>query len=85
MDKRVEQGCLCTGDSNLLSTNMKVILPDQAPKDIIFGPGTVGLFLNELGVNPLEVIVSRNGTLVPEQAVIGGEDEIRVIRIAHGG
>ena len=35
--------------------------------------------------NPLEVIVSRNGTLVPEQAVIGGEDEIRVIRIAHGG
>jgi sulfur carrier protein len=64
---------------------MKVILPDQDPKNIVFGPSTVGLFLNELGLNPLEVIVSRNGTLVPEQAVIGGEDEIRVIRIAHGG
>ncbi|MGB7994404.1 MoaD/ThiS family protein [Methanoregula sp.] len=64
---------------------MKVILPDHAPKDMVFGPGTVGSLLNELGINPLAVIVSRNGILVPEQAVIGGEDEIRVIRIAHGG
>ena len=35
--------------------------------------------------NPLEVIVSRNGNLVPEEAAIGRDDEIRIIRIAHGG
>ena len=64
---------------------MKIILPDQAPKEIEFGHGTVSNLLKELGINPLEVLVSRNGTLVPEETVIGREDEIRVIRIAHGG
>ena len=37
------------------------------------------------GINPNEVIVSRNGTLIPEDTVVGGDDEIRLIRIAHGG
>ena len=49
------------------------------------GPGTVAALLQEMGINPLEVMVARNGTLVPEQAAIGGDDEIRIIRIAHGG
>jgi sulfur carrier protein len=64
---------------------MRVILPDQGIRVMEQGPGTVGALLHEIGVNPLEVIVSRNGNLVPEQAVIGGNDEIRIIRIAHGG
>ena len=49
------------------------------------GPVTVAALLHELGINSLAVMVARNGTLVPEQAEIGGNDEIRVIRIAHGG
>ena len=64
---------------------MKVILPDRGTLIMEQSPGTVAALLNELGINPLEVMVSRNGTLVPEQAVIGGDDEIRIIRIAHGG
>ena len=64
---------------------MKVILPDQGVRMMEEGPGTVGALLHEIGINPLEVIVSRNGKLVPEQAAIGGDDEIRIIRIAHGG
>jgi len=64
---------------------MKVILPDQGIRVMEQGPGTVGALLHEIGVNPLEVIVSRNGKLVPGQAAIGGDDEIRIIRIAHGG
>jgi sulfur carrier protein len=64
---------------------MKVILPDQGVRVMEEGPGTVGELLHEIGINPLEVIVSRNGKLVPEQAAIGGDDEIRIIRIAHGG
>ncbi|HVP97127.1 MAG TPA: MoaD/ThiS family protein [Methanoregula sp.] len=48
-------------------------------------PGTVAALLHELGINPLEVMVARNGTLVPEQATLRGTDEIRIIRIAHGG
>jgi sulfur carrier protein len=64
---------------------MKVILPDQGIRVIGEGPGTVAALLHDLGINPLEVMVARNGTLVPEQAAIGGDDEIRIIRIAHGG
>ena len=78
-------GCLCPRLSYYLLTKMKVILPDQGVRVIEGGPRTVGALLHEIGANPLEVIVSRNGKLVPEQATIGGDDEIRIIRIAHGG
>ena len=61
---------------------MKVILPDQGVRVMEDSPGAL---LHGIGINPLEVIVSRNGKLVPEQAAIGGDDEIRIIRIAHGG
>jgi len=64
---------------------MRVILPDQGIRVMEQGPGTVAALLRELGINPLEVMVARNGTLVPEQAAIGRDDEIRIIRIAHGG
>lgn len=64
---------------------MKVILPDQGVRVLEQAPETVGALLISLRIRPLEVIVSRNGVLVPEQAVIGGDDEIRIIRIAHGG
>jgi sulfur carrier protein len=64
---------------------MKIILPDQGTRVIERGPDSVEKILHELGINPLEVIVSRNGTLVPENAVVGADDEIRIIRISHGG
>jgi sulfur carrier protein ThiS len=64
---------------------MKVILPDQGVRVMEYCPMTVGALLHTLGINPLEVIVSRNGNLVPEQAAISMTDEIRIIRIAHGG
>ncbi|WP_325411704.1 MoaD/ThiS family protein [Methanoregula sp.] len=64
---------------------MRVILPDQGIRMVKNDPGTVAALLHELGINPLEVMVARNGTLVPEQATLRGTDEIRIIRIAHGG
>ena len=64
---------------------MKIILPDRACRETGPGPVTVEALLQELGFNPLEVIVSRNGTLVTEDALVENDDEIRIIRIAHGG
>jgi sulfur carrier protein ThiS len=64
---------------------MKIILPDQSTHVAGNSPGTVEALLLALGINPLEVIVSQNGALVSEHAVIGDADEIRIIRIAHGG
>jgi len=48
-------------------------------------PASVEQILSDLGINPLEVIISRNGTLVPEDAIVEADDEIRIIRISHGG
>jgi len=67
------------------SQQMKVMLPDRTERVMDPGPATVGELLSGLGLHHQEVIVARNGTLVPEQAAIGGDDEIRIIRIAHGG
>lgn len=64
---------------------MKVILPDNTTRILEECPASVEALLLSLGINPLEVIVSRNGTLVSETAAIGRDDEIRIIRIAHGG
>ncbi len=64
---------------------MKILLPDKSCRDA--GPGQVSVeaLLADLGFDPVDVIVSRNGTLVTEDAVVGNDDEIRIIRIAHGG
>ncbi len=41
--------------------------------------------LADLGINPEEVVIAKNGSLVTELETVGGEDEIRVYRISHGG
>jgi sulfur carrier protein len=64
---------------------MKLILPDQKTIDIDRVPAPVEKVLLELGINPLEVIVVRNGKMISEDTVVQADDEIRVIRIAHGG
>jgi len=64
---------------------MKLILPDQKTIDIDRVPAPVEKVLLELGINPLEVIVARNGKTISEDTVVQADDEIRIIRIAHGG
>ncbi len=64
---------------------MKLILPDRSIRVIEPGPATVEAVLQREGINPLEVMVSRNGILITEDTVVSGDDEIRIIRISHGG
>ena len=64
---------------------MKLILPDQKTIDIDHVPAPAEKILLEMGINPLEVIVARNGKMISEDTVIQEDDEIRIIRIAHGG
>jgi sulfur carrier protein len=64
---------------------MKLILPDPKTIDIDGVPAPVEKVLIELGINPLEVIVVRNGKMISEDTVVQADDEIRIIRIAHGG
>ena len=64
---------------------MNIILPDNSRRTIDPGTCTIEQVLVELSINPVEVIVSKNGRLVPEDAIVSGNDEIRIIRVAHGG
>lgn len=64
---------------------MMVILPDSGLMEIGNAQCTIMDLLARFNINPLEVIVSVNGRVVPEDSVIRGDDRIRIIRIAHGG
>ena len=64
---------------------MKIILPNTTINIMPEDPVCITSILDKLNINLSEVIVSRNGKLVPEDTLIGGDDEIRIIRIAHGG
>ncbi|MGB7789036.1 hypothetical protein [Methanoregula sp.] len=64
---------------------MKLILPDRTERVITEGTMPLDQLLLAEGINPNEVIASRGGFLIPEDTVVGDDDEIRLIRIAHGG
>jgi len=64
---------------------MRLILSDQDIRIFEHSPAPVEQILLEQGINPLEVIVSRNGRLLSEDTVIQASDEVRIIRIVHGG
>jgi sulfur carrier protein ThiS len=64
---------------------MKLVLPDQKTITIERAPAIVEQVLLGLGINPLEVIVARDGKMISEDTVVQADDEIRIIRIAHGG
>ena len=64
---------------------MQVHMPDGTTQNIRGEPVSVGALLAGCNINPLEVIVTRNGRLVPEDAIVSEDDEIRVFPVAHGG
>jgi sulfur carrier protein len=64
---------------------MKIRLQDGTARTFEGAPATLSQVLLSLGVNPVEVIVSRDGRVIPEDTVLGPDDEIRIIRVSHGG
>jgi sulfur carrier protein ThiS len=64
---------------------MKLIFSVQDCRILEHGPAPVEKILIEQGINPLDVIVSRNGMMISEDTVVEADEEIRIIRIAHGG
>jgi sulfur carrier protein ThiS len=65
--------------------HMKLILPDKEIMIHEHNPAPVEKILLEQGINPLEVIVTRNKKMISEDTVVEADDEIRIIRVAHGG
>ena len=65
--------------------SMHIILaPDQCITQPASGR-TIEQILLELGVNPVDVLVSWNDAIIPEDMRASDEMTIRLIRISHGG
>ena len=69
----------------VIPKSMKLILPDRSIRTIDPAPATVETILIREGINPIEVMVSRDGKLITEDTLASGDDELRIIRISHGG
>jgi sulfur carrier protein ThiS len=47
--------------------------------------GTIEDVLRELGVNPVDVLISCKDTIIPEDTPASDDMTIRLIKISHGG
>jgi len=64
---------------------MLIALPDGSKKEIEKNGARIEDILIELGLNPVEVIVAKNGKIVSEEETAGSDDELKVVRFVHGG
>lgn len=46
---------------------------------------TVEELLKNLGIDPLEVIVKKDDSIILEDEIIHNDDNIQIIRVIHGG
>ena len=64
---------------------MRVVLPDGVKREIEVDDTRIEDILIHLGINPEEVIVAKNGRIVSECENSGDGDELKIVRIVHGG
>jgi sulfur carrier protein len=64
---------------------MRISMPDGSRREISRAEASIEEILKELGVNPEEVIVAKNGRIVPEDETAGGSDQLKIVRFVHGG
>jgi sulfur carrier protein len=64
---------------------MLIALPDGSRREISMDEARIEDILKQLGINPEEVIVAKNGKIVPEEETAGGSDELKIVRFVHGG
>ncbi|NLX50198.1 MAG: MoaD/ThiS family protein [Methanospirillum sp.] len=60
-------------------------LPGPRRLEEPLGGRRLDALLSDLGLNPCEVIVTRNGQPLPDDAPVDDGDSLRVIPIVHGG
>ncbi|MCJ7445762.1 MAG: MoaD/ThiS family protein [Methanotrichaceae archaeon] len=64
---------------------MKITLPNGSKKELHIPESIIEDILNDLAINPVEVIVAKNSKIVSELESVRDEDEIKIIKIIHGG
>lgn len=64
---------------------MLINLPDGSRIELAVENGRIADILEELGIVSEEVIVAKNSRIVVEEETAGGSDELKIVRIVHGG
>ncbi len=64
---------------------MKITLSDGTTKEMKIETMLIEDILKLLDINPVEVIVAKNGKIVSELETARAEDELKIVRIVHGG
>ncbi len=64
---------------------IKAVMDDGSVRELDVDRKTIVEVLSLLGINPEEVIVAVNGKVVSEYGSVGRGDELKVVRIIHGG
>ena len=64
---------------------LKIILPDGSRNEMLVEDTTIEDVLRRLGINPVEVIVAKNGKIVSEEETADSKDELKIVRVVHGG
>lgn len=64
---------------------MKLLFPDGTTQEISVNGKTMEELLALNGMEPLEVLISRDGEIIPEDTIPSESDTVRIIIISHGG
>ncbi len=64
---------------------MKIAMPDGNTREIAITEASIEEILKEIGINPVEVIVAKNSKIVSEYETAVDSDELKIVRIVHGG
>ena len=64
---------------------MLISMPDGSRRELSRAEARIEEIVKELGINPEEVIVAKNGRIVPEDETAGGSDQLKTVRFVHGG
>ena len=65
--------------------DVRVIYPDGRVKAMEIAEMPIEGLLEELRINPVEVIIAKNGAIVPEDEMVRNDDELKIIWVKHGG
>jgi len=64
---------------------MRILLPEGKEEEISADGRNLEAIIQSIGLNPVEVLISRDGEIIPEDTIGSDTDTIHLIRISHGG
>ncbi|MCW7076988.1 MAG: ubiquitin family protein [Candidatus Syntropharchaeales archaeon] len=64
---------------------MIIRLPDGSQKKVDISTMRVDELLRSLSLNPVLYLIRKDGRIIPEDSIVGGDDTIELIRATHSG